>query len=452
MRQLFFLSALTLLLSACSNNSAETDYQEACRLAEQGDAPRALTYFKRAADRASQSFPILSCKKENDSLKAVIYTDMGRLLFEEGLQEQALQAFMKAYEASSAQCDSVSMAYALFDIANMYRTREADDSCLYYYEQARQVALSQGDSLLLADIQSQLAGYYLWHKDYQTAHRLLAPALMGEEEPFSGVRFMAADLYCHTGPADSARFYCLSLLEEEDVGLRQMAHKWLANLLLAEGSTAEAAKHLEQYELLTDSLMEETDTESMHRMSALYDYSLREQENARLQRLGIIAVAAIVLLLLLLLVIVFYTSRRRIQYRMRLQQLERLLADYRNDNGKTAEMQKQVLLETPIVCQINQMLVDTQNDVLSNENWRVLEETIQKTQPQFLSRLKEFYSFSPHEMHVCLLLRLNLSPAEIARLTAHTKQSISSTRSRLFEKVFGQKGTPAEWDAFIQSL
>lgn len=452
MRPFTILFLLALLLTGCSNHSAKTYYEEACRLAEQGDAPQALSYFRKAADHVSQNTLFSSCGKEKDSLRAIIYTDMGRLLFEEGLQEQALDAYQKAYEACKALSDSSSMAYALFDIANMYRTREADDSCLYYFAQAQQLAQSQGDSLLMNDIQSQLAGYYLWHKDYQTARQLLLPALTAEDQPLSGVCFMAADLYRQTGPVDSARYYCLSLLEEEDIGLRQMAHKWLADILLSENRPAEAAKHLEQYELLTDSLMQEIDTESLHHISALYDYTLREQENDRLQRWMIIAVAAVALLMLLLLAIFFFAERRRMQYRMRLQQLELILEDYRKDKGKTAEANKQILSETDIVQQINRLLNDSQTEMMSDEDWHCLEDTIQTIQPQFLSRLHNFHHFSPHELHVCLLLRLNLSPAAIAQLTAHSKQSISSTRSRLFEKVFGQKGSPVQWDEFIQSL
>jgi len=152
------------------------------------------------------------------------------------------------------------------------------------------------------------------------------------------------------------------------------------------------------------------------------------------------------------LAIFFFAERRRMQYSMHLQQLELILEEYRKDKGKTAEANKQMLSETDIVQQINRLLNDSQTEMMSDEDWHCLEETIQNIQPQFLSRLHNFHHFSTHELHVCLLLRLNLSPAAIAQLTAHSKQSISSTRSRLFEKVFGQKGSPVQWDEFIQSL
>ena len=441
MKQILLLLLSTIFLIGCTASKGRQSYEEALHYIEQGDAPQALACLKEAAELAS-----------DDSLRMGIYSDMGRLLFDEGLQEQALGAYHMALETSQAMADSLGMAYVLFDIANIYRTRDDDDSCVYYFDTAMSLALSQKDSLLATDIRNQLAGYYLWHKDYERARQLLFPSLSQEAKMTGGICFMAADLYRQTGPADSTRYYCKLLLQNEETGLRQMGHKWLADLLLSEGQVEEAAKHLQQYELLTDTLMQETDTEALRRISALYDYSLREQENARLEQRNIIAVAIIMVLILVLVAAILYFSRRRMIYRMKVQQLEHLLADYRQRDEKDTERQNGILTDTPICRHINRLLSDSRQPSMTDEDWHILEDTFAKIQPTFLSRLQTFHKFSSHEMHICLLLRLGLQPAALAQLSAHSKQSVSSTRSRLFEKVFGQKGTPAQWDEFIQSL
>lgn len=431
----------TIFLAGCTANQGRQSYEEALRYIEQGDAPQALACLKEAAELTT-----------DDSLCLAIYNDMGHLLFDEGLQEQALGAYQNAQEISRAMADTLGMAYAQFDIANIYRTRDDDDSCVYYFDTAMSLALSQGDSLLATDIRNQQAGYYLWHKDYERARQLLSPTLSHDEEMTGGTCFMAADLYRQTGPADSTRYYCKLLLQNEETGLRQMGHKWLADLLLSERQVEEAAKHLQQYELLTDTLMQETDTEALRRISALYDYSQREQENARLEQRNIIAVAIIMVLILVLVAAMLYFSRRRMKYRMKVQQLEHLLADYRQRDEKATERQNGIMADTPICRHINRLLSDSRQPSMTDEDWHILEDTFAKIHPTFLSRLQTFHKFSSHEMHICLLLRLGLQPAALAQLTAHSKQSVSSTRSRLFEKVFGQKGTPAQWDEFILSL
>lgn len=441
MRYLILLLLSSVLLGGCTAYEGRHSYEEALRYMDQGDAPQALACLKKAAELT-----------DDDSLRMAVYNDMGRLLFDEGLQEQALGAYQMALDACRAMSDTLGMAYAQFDIANIYRTREADDSCVYYFDAAMDLALSQGDSLLAADIRDQLAGYYLWHKDYEQARKLLSPSLSEEEDLSGGISFMAADLYRHTGPADSTRYYCQLLLQEKETGLRQMGHKWLAELLLEEGHPVEAAQHLRQYELLTDTLMQETDTEAFRRISALYDYSLREQENARLEHRMIMAVAIIIILALVLVATILYFSRRRMKYRMKVQQLEHLLADYRKRDEKATERQNVILADAPICRHINRLLSDSRQPSMTDEDWHILEDTFAKIQPTFLSRLHTFHKYSSHELHICLLLRLGLPPAALAQLSAHSKQSISSTRSRLFEKVFGQKGTPAQWDEFILSL
>jgi len=441
MKQILLILLSTILLAGCTASKGRQSYEEALRYIEQGDAPQALACLKEAAEQTS-----------DDSLRMAIFNDMGRLLFDEGLQEQALSAYQMALEASQAMADTLGMAYAQFDIANIYRTREDDDSCVYYFDIAMSLASSQGDSLLTADIRNQLAGYYLWHKDYERARQLLAPSLSQETEMTGGICFMAADLYRQTGQGDSARYYCQLLLRNEETGLRQMGHKWLADLLLTEGQIEEAAKHLQQYELLTDTLMQETDTEALRRINALYDYSQREQENARLEQRNIIAIALIIVLILVLVAAILYFSRRRMKYRMKVQQLEHLLADYRHRDEKATERQSGIMADTPICRHINRLLSDSHQPPMTDEDWHILEDTFVKVQPAFLSRLQTFHKFSSHEMHICLLLRLGLQPTALAQLSAHSKQSVSSTRSRLFEKVFGQKGTPAQWDEFILSL
>jgi hypothetical protein len=137
---------------------------------------------------------------------------------------------------------------------------------------------------------------------------------------------------------------------------------------------------------------------------------------------------------------------------MKVQQLEHLLADYRRRDDKAADRQQDILADTPICRHIGRLLGDARCQSMTDEDWHILEDTLSKVQPAFLQRLRGFHRFSAHELHVCMLLRLGLSPAAIAQLTARSKQSISSVRSRLFEKVFGQKGTPAQWDEFVRSL
>lgn len=91
-------------------------------------------------------------------------------------------------------------------------------------------------------------------------------------------------------------------------------------------------------------------------------------------------------------------------------------------------------------------------EALKQEDLYELEQRIKPLYPNFASRLYSLYNMSVHEYQVCLLLKINISPSQIASALCREVSSISSTRSRLYSKVFGKKGSSKEWDAFIATL
>lgn len=91
-------------------------------------------------------------------------------------------------------------------------------------------------------------------------------------------------------------------------------------------------------------------------------------------------------------------------------------------------------------------------EALKDSELDELERMVKPVYPDFANRLYKLYNMSRHEYHVCLLLKVNISPVLIANALCREVSSISSTRSRLYGKVFGKKGGAKEWDAFISTL
>jgi hypothetical protein len=89
---------------------------------------------------------------------------------------------------------------------------------------------------------------------------------------------------------------------------------------------------------------------------------------------------------------------------------------------------------------------------MNDEIWKELEEVVEQAYNGFLKRVEDLCPLNWQERNLCLLLKAGFSPSNIAILTAHSKQSISSTRSRLYERSFLEKGTPSQWDEFILSI
>ena len=89
---------------------------------------------------------------------------------------------------------------------------------------------------------------------------------------------------------------------------------------------------------------------------------------------------------------------------------------------------------------------------LDNASWTALAEVANSVYTGFTEKLYSLYRMTEQDYHVSLLIKLRVQPKDIATLTAHSKESVATTRSRLYQKVFGQKGSSKDWDDFVLTL
>ena len=89
---------------------------------------------------------------------------------------------------------------------------------------------------------------------------------------------------------------------------------------------------------------------------------------------------------------------------------------------------------------------------LTHQEWTELAELVNSIYTGFTEKLYSLYRMTEQDYHVSLLIKVRVQPKDIALLTAHSKESVASTRSRLYSKVFGQKGSSKDWDDFVLSL
>ena len=89
---------------------------------------------------------------------------------------------------------------------------------------------------------------------------------------------------------------------------------------------------------------------------------------------------------------------------------------------------------------------------MTHQDWTELTEVVNGIYMGFTEKLYSLYKMSEQDYHVSLLIKVRIQPKDIAMLTAHSKESVATTRSRLYSKVFGMKGSSKDWDDFILSL
>ncbi|MBO4613463.1 MAG: hypothetical protein J5671_09905 [Bacteroidaceae bacterium] len=89
---------------------------------------------------------------------------------------------------------------------------------------------------------------------------------------------------------------------------------------------------------------------------------------------------------------------------------------------------------------------------LKEEDWEEVERQLKLVYPGFTSKLRSLYRMSELEYQVCLLIKLRIAPKDIANILFRDVSTISTVRSRLYQKVFGHKGGAKEWDEFILKI
>ena len=148
-----------------------------------------------------------------------------------------------------------------------------------------------------------------------------------------------------------------------------------------------------------------------------------------------------------LFILVIQNNRRKIQ-----------LLQSRLDNIHA--MQKMAVMEprkdmntiwaSPVYMRLKGYLNDGRS--MSEADWTELAETVDGVYSGSSEKLYSLFRMSEQDYRVSLLIKIRLQPKDIATLTAHSKESVASTRSRLYQKVFGKKGSTRDWDDFILSI
>ena len=194
--------------------------------------------------------------------------------------------------------------------------------------------------------------------------------------------------------------------------------------------------------------------------SSLYNYHLREQENLRLKakqealksRLRYLSIIAALLVIVLFYVFRYETNRRR-NLASRYEQLQYLLASMQADKEK-----RQRVVDAGMSAlrssDTYQMIIEKckNGKELKPEEWKMVEQTLQKCLPDFLSNLKGVYDFSEIEWRASLLMKFGFSVNDIAVAVSRSNDAIYSLRARLYKKALHDDSGFNSWQDFIDSL
>ena len=118
--------------------------------------------------------------------------------------------------------------------------------------------------------------------------------------------------------------------------------------------------------------------------------------------------------------------------------------------AKLREEATDTIDSSEIVILFRQILAKNSNP--TKENWEQLDKYINQQFPGFKKILYNLTKLSEIEYQVCLLLKSKFTPHEIASIINRSRFTMSSIRTRLYYKMFKEKGSTHNFDNFIQSI
>lgn len=461
---------------------------------------RALEEFLKVIDMADE---------ENYLLKGLAYAQIGTLFLYQGMSQKGLEAHKNSYKYKLLLGDDNRIVFGLRDIGRTYTTLQQPDSALHYYIMARDWAIKIDNPELEEMVCSELGGYYIDLGRYKEAYECIQVAV-GDERQRNSVSTLSvlADYYLQVGQLDSAGYYYRRLLDVQAPLAFYAAYHGLASIARQRGELSQALAYYDRYMAYADTLREMAQEEAMGKIKSAYDYqqyhlenNALRQESTRQKLLIVFLLLAVLFFGLVLVGYRQYRKRREREAELRYERLQQLQREQQQQgeqqhrqNLQRIEALEHALREArtgndPAVRELLQSqkdLVEKNNEQiearqkvrhqavaalrrsdiyhrfhrLADENgkpgeadWLQLEEAVDAAYERFSTRLRELYPpLRDVELQVCLLVKIDLQPSQVAALILRNRQAVASLRSRLYAKVFGQKGSPDDWDAFLKEL
>lgn len=463
-------------------------------LEESGDALQAQSYFFKALDVGHDVM--------NASTQGRINARIAALYMHQDAYKVSIPYHKKALGYFVREKDTKRQSYVLRDLGRVYSAfmPEAPDSAVFYYKEALLLAEEDDRRSFLGE----LGNAYLASKKYDEAYECLTSSLdgwSGEWEPYH-LYFSLGKWHYLTGDVDSSYHYLTKSLERSDDDKKMEAYSLLIEMaeLKSGGSNELQKKYIE----IIENQLGRTQTESILKADKLYNYQHAEKalseaeiQNARKKVIILICVVAIVLLLSFSILISNHLKKERLAKLSQKQQYKEMIKEIECNSSSQIAKNKQYIIELEaqltekekserelVAIYLEKEKIEIENKRIeyteeesarrieelrmsaiyqkfhtsrewnvSDDEWMALKAIVNDTYPKFSERLLSILpKISDLELNVCYLVKIHLPMQNIAWAIKRTKQAVTMTRSRLYEKMHGEPGSTKDFDDFIASL
>ena len=483
-----------------ANERMLANYVLGCVYRDMHEVPLALEYYNKATEQADTT----AADCDYGTLYRV-YSQMGFLFSKQYLPYQLLDAFGKAEKYAYLAKDTLNAIINYQNKGDAYDYLGKKDSVVAINLRSANMFKRIGDNYNAAIALGCNYSYYIEKQDSVNAKKAFESYTSTGYEGNSNYGDAKAFLLCEKGRyymfvsrLDSA-FSCLnqSLKLSKSYSNKAAATKVLAQYYARVNKPVLAMKYALKSSEYNDSDLLAVRESQLQQIQAMYNYG-RNQEIARkaefkaerITKLVYVLIAGGVVIFLLLTYLYLKQLKKKkekivvtkqlyddslLKLRQKQEELEllrtvndRKIADVIKEKEQTINKLKEdlkdirdkysnsslsdvdILLKESSIYKRIKYLELHPKEIMRENDWLELEETIEQLIPSFIPLLKNRLNVIAYR--ICLLVKLEISTSSIAILLGLSSSAISKYRKVMLEKLCGRSGKPKDFDEYIRQI
>lgn len=483
-----------------ANERMLANYVLGCVYRDMHEVPLALEYYNKATEQADTT----AADCDYGTLYRV-YSQMGFLFSKQYLPYQLLDAFGKAEKYAYLAKDTLNAIINYQNKGDAYDYLGKKDSVVAINLRSANMFKRIGDNYNAAIALGCNYSYYIEKQDSVNAKKAFEAYFSTGYEGNSNYGDAKAFLLCEKGRyymfisrLDSA-FSCLnqSLKLSKSYSNKAAVTKVLAQYYARVNKPVLAKKYALKSSEYNDSDLLAVRESQLQQIQAMYNYG-RNQEIARkaefkaerITMLVYVLIAGGVVIFLLLTYLYLKQLKKKkekiivtkhlyddslLKLRQKQEELELLrtvndrkiadvikekeqtinkleddLKDIRDKYSNSSLSDVDILLKESSIYKRIKYLELHPKEIMRENDWIELEETIEQLIPSFIPLLKNRLNVMAYR--ICLLVKLEISTSSIAILLGLSSSAISKNRKVMLEKLCGRSGKPKDFDEYIRQI
>ena len=477
-------------------------YLLGCVYRDLGDSPASLSCYNDAVEKVDTTSSDCDYK-----LLTRVYEQQGALFLSQSMPQNALSAYQKAEKYAWIAKDTLSAVLSYEHLGNIYEYMDNMDKVIEVYENASRRYRQYGYPVQAARALGGAIQALILTKQYAKAKKYMdvfeaESGYFQKDSCYSYINYShyyyLKGLYCLESHSDSAKYWFTKCQEFAKTNNNKSfsAYAWYLYYIKHQQMDS-VAKYSEQAFAYNDSANLDMERDLMQKMQAIYDYdrwkNVAHNEEIKATRANLTLLVSILIsvsvIIIGILTFLVYRKKRKLELQEKEEQenlirqqiydtkqelellrtvndrkiadvikekeqtinkLEDDLKDIRDKYSNSSLSDVDILLKESSIYKRIKYLELHPKEIMRENDWIELEETIEQLIPSFIPLLKNRLNVIAYR--ICLLVKLEISTSSIAILLGLSSSAISKYRKVMLEKLCGRSGKPKDFDEYIRQI